>query len=130
MCSEQNGLEVSRNYANWFRRFEDVSSFGLPCVYRLKGNLQRSKLCQSVMTSVCNCLKVGRESRRSRDRLSGSRMALWASRTNCLAAGRPTASRSRTAATNTREVSYAIQCIRRRVFNCLNLLSSCHAHSG
>jgi len=34
-------------------------------------------------------------SRRSRDRLTGSRTALWASPTNRLAAGRRTASRSR-----------------------------------
>jgi len=54
-------------------------------------------------------------SRRSRDLLSGSRTALWASRSNGLAAGRRPASRSRSRANHTKEVSYAIQCIRRRV---------------
>jgi len=58
-------------------------------------------------------------SRRSRDLLSGSHTALWASRTNGLAAGRRPASRSRSRANHTQEVSYAIQCIRRRVLSYL-----------
>jgi len=58
-------------------------------------------------------------SRRSRDRLSGSRKALWASRTNRLAAGRRPASRSRSRGNHTREVSYAIQSIRRRALTYL-----------
>jgi len=56
-------------------------------------------------------------SRRCRDLFSGSRTALWASRTNGLVAGRRPASPSRSRANHTQEpeVSYAIQCIRRRV---------------
>jgi len=53
------------------------------------------------------------------DRLTGSHTALWASWTNGLAAGRRPASRSRSRGNHTREVSYVIQCIRRRALTYL-----------
>ena len=69
-------------------------------------------------------LPVG-QSRRSRDRLSGSRMALWASRTNRLATGRRPASRSRSRDKHTRgQLLHTMHSP-----PCHNVLSSCHAHS-
>ena len=47
------------------------------------------------------------------------RTALWASRTNGLAASRRPASRSHSRGNHAREVSYADQCIRRRVLTYL-----------
>jgi len=57
-------------------------------------------------------------SRRSRNRLSGSRTALWASRTNRLAAGRRTASRSRNCDKHDSD-HLRMQCIRRRALTYL-----------
>jgi len=65
------------------------------------------------------------QSRRSRDRLSGSRMALWASRTNRLATGRRPASRSRSRDKHTRgQLLHTMHSP-----PCHKVLSSCHAHS-
>jgi len=64
-------------------------------------------------------------SRRSRHPLSGSRMSLCASRTNCLAAGRRPASRSRSRDKHTRGQLLHIM----HSPPCHNVLSSCHAHS-
>jgi len=64
-------------------------------------------------------------SRRSRDRLSGSRKALWASRTNRLAAGRRPALRSRSRSKHTRgQLLHTMHSP-----PCHNVLSSCHAHA-
>jgi len=63
-------------------------------------------------------------SKRSRDRLSGSCMALWASRTNGLAAGRRPASRSRGRDKHTK--GQFIQCIRRRAITYLVVATPTH----
>jgi len=63
-------------------------------------------------------------SRRSRDRLSGSRMPLYASRTNSLAAGRRTASVAQLQQTHDRSLTSAVNSP-----PCPKVLRSSHAHS-
>jgi len=77
-----------------------------------------------VQDAQCTVRLPVSQSRRSRDRLSGSRTALWASRTNGLAAGPRPASRSGRRGNHTRgQLRHTVDSS-----PCLNVLSSCHAH--